>query len=302
MNHAVPKQLVETMAIRARRMHYYLWHEVRDNWVNYPKDLQEELRKAGWEPPRPAQDESGAPVVTNDSGEDFLYMNRQTIRYANKVLKRAVDPDYPRVEGWLEIPPPDDPDFPVPAPWFDPAEFPVVTRFTARAKTDLTYEKYLAPGERMLTDPGFLRDISLGTLGAVIDATVQPTVKRRWSAVPGGRRPEPGPEVETIPVEWDDPRYDYLADFYSMQVNPVYWKFYGWVDDRIENWKVVHGVFGGITGDDFWKGTWMGKIPKAGEGAPAGLHERLEDPVVASEHAAESEKLLLTIGRSVASS
>ncbi|WP_151898904.1 Tat pathway signal protein [Nitrosospira lacus] len=297
MTPPVPEQLVDAMAARACRMHYYLWHEIRDNWVNYPKDLQDELRKAGWEPPRPALDENGEPFVDNGSGEDYLYMHRQTIQYANKILARAGDPNYRRIEGWLEIPSPDDPDFPVPAPWFDPGEFPVVIQFMTRSKTELTFQKYLKPWENMFTDPGFLKDISLGMLGALIHTTVHDTVKRRWSAVPGARRPEPGPEVETIPVEWDDPRYNYLPDFYSMQVNPVYWKFYGWVDDRIESWKVVHCIFG----SNFWQGKWMGKIPDAGEGAPAGLYERLEDPAVANTHAAETEHLLLTIGRRLAS-
>ena len=291
-----PKQLIDTVATRARRMHNYLWHEVRDNWVTYPKDLQEELRNGGWEPPRPAQDERGEPVPTNGSGEDFLYMHRQTVRYANKILAQAGDTNYPRIEGWLQIPAPDDPDFPVPAAWFDPAEFAITTRYTIASKADAIFPKYIEPWESMFTDPRFLKDISLGTLGALIYWTIHNIVKRRWSS-PAGKRPEPGLDVETIPVEWDDPRYNYLGDPYSMQLNPVYWKFWGWVDDRIENWKVVHGIFG----NDFCENRWMGKMPDAGEGAPAGLHERLEDAEVASRHAAEDERMLLTIGRSFAS-
>ena len=80
-----------------------------------------------------------------------------------------------------------------------------------------------------------------------------------------------------------------------MQVNPVYWKFCGWVDDRVEYWKTANGVFG----NDFWKGTWMGKMPDAGKEAPTGLYERLEDPVIASQHSAEIEQLILTMGRSI---
>ncbi len=296
MTATIPKLVLDKMAIRARRMHNYLWHEVRDNWSTYPKDVREKLREAGWEPPRPAQNETGDPLLTNESGEDFLYMHRQTLQYANKILAGAGDPHQPRIEGWVEIPSPDDPDFPVPASWFDPAEFPVITRFTMRSKTDLTYEKYLKPWESMLMDPGFLKDISLGMLGALIHSTVHDTVRHRCAAVPGGRRPEPGIDGDTIPDAWDDPRYDYLGDTYSMQVNPVYWKLCGWIDERIYNWQVSHCLFG----SDFWKGKWMGKIPDAEAGAPAGLHERLEDPKVANHHTAETEQILLTIGRSVA--
>ena len=111
------------------------------------------------------------------------------------------------------------------------------------------------------------------------------------SVVPGGKRPEPGIDAEEkIPVEWDDPRYDYLGDAYSMQVNPGYWKFCGWVDDRVEYWKTVNGVSETIPR----KGTRMGKMPDAGKEAPTGLYERLEDPVIASKHSAEIEQLILT--------
>jgi hypothetical protein len=289
---SLPTQLVDRMASRPYRMHNYLWHEVRTNWPTYPKTVQRKLRQAGWEPPRPAVDERGLPNATNDSGEDYLYMHRELILYANGILAEVGDPDYPRIEGWVELPPPGDPDFPVPPPWFDPQEFPVITEFIARSKSDVAFQKNLKSWEGTFTDPGFLSAVSLGTLGALIEHSLYPGVKRRWSAVPGGRRPDPGPtEAEAIPIEWDDPRYDYLADPYSMQVNPAYWKFYGWVDDRIEDWKLVNGVFG----NGFWKASWVGKMPEAAEGAPSGLYERLEDSEVANQHAKEIEQMLMTI-------
>ena len=43
----------------------------------------------------------------------------------------------------------------------------------------------------------------------------------------------------------------------------------------------------------------MGKMPDAGKEAPTGLYERLEDPVIASQHSAEIEQLILTMGRSI---
>lgn len=39
---------------------------------------------------------------------------------------------------------------------------------------------------------------------------------------------------------WGDPKYDYLGDFYSSHVNPLFWKLHGWVDDRIEDWFNTH--------------------------------------------------------------
>ena len=39
---------------------------------------------------------------------------------------------------------------------------------------------------------------------------------------------------------WDDPKYDYLGEFYSSHVNPLFWRLHGWVDDRIEDWFNAH--------------------------------------------------------------
>lgn len=41
---------------------------------------------------------------------------------------------------------------------------------------------------------------------------------------------------------WDDPRYDFLGEFYSSHVNPLFWRLHGWVDDRIEDWYKTHGA------------------------------------------------------------
>ena len=43
-----------------------------------------------------------------------------------------------------------------------------------------------------------------------------------------------------IDKKWDDEKYDYLGDFHSSHVNPIFWKLHGWVDDCIEFWYDVH--------------------------------------------------------------
>ena len=40
--------------------------------------------------------------------------------------------------------------------------------------------------------------------------------------------------------KWDDPKYDYLGDFHSSHVNPMFWRLHGWVNDRIEDWYNAH--------------------------------------------------------------
>ena len=239
-------------------MHNLLWREIRRYWNQYPKDVQDKIRELGWEPPRPSADENERPIIDNNAGEDFFYTNRQLIRRVNRILTEVNDPDYPRVEGWVRLPGPGDPDFPVPAPWFDPGSPAVVNRYIVRIKSDVVFDKHFRTWERTFSNPTFLRSISLGTFGALVDYYLVNAFRRRWAEAPGAMRPAVDPAAAaTIGAEWDDVRYDFLSDYYSMHVNPIYWRFAGWVDDRLEEWKYANGVFG----DDFWTGTWAGILP-----------------------------------------
>ena len=66
----------------------------------------------------------------------------------------------------------------------------------------------------------------------------------RWSAPP--RDPETnallplGRPDEDISDRWDNPKYDWLGEFYSSHVNPIFWRLHGWIDDRIEDWASAH--------------------------------------------------------------
>jgi hypothetical protein len=116
----------------------------------------------------------------------------------------------------------------------------------------------------------------------------------RWAASPAGFRPDPGPaQGHTIDPLWDDPRYDHLADTYSSHVNPVFWSLHGWVDDRIEDWKTANGVYGNA----FWKGTWVGKMPRVEQRAaeePSVEAAMPEQPLdkVRTEQLAHSEPMI----------
>src|SRR3569833_2325751 len=114
-DHPIPGEVAEMMAKREHRMHHWLWHEVRNNWYQYPRDIQQKIDDLGWKPPRPVLDESGNPNLENDSGEDFFYMHRQMIADVNSTLAQVNDPNYSRVQGWLVPPPPDDGRYPVPS-------------------------------------------------------------------------------------------------------------------------------------------------------------------------------------------
>lgn len=302
-DHPLPREVSEMMAKREHRMHHWLWHEVRNNWHQYPRDIQQKIDELGWKPPRPVRDESGNPNLENDSGEDFLYMHRQMIADVNAILAQVGDPNYPRVQGWLVPPGPGDSSYPVPAAWFDPSsqaanQLPFST--LERIKSDVFYEKRFRFWQKTFRDPAFLRSVTLGALGVMIEMTIHNAMHMRWAASPGSMRPDPTApsgdvdptKGEAIGVEWDDPRYDFLQDTYSSQVNPIFWKLHGWIDDRIEEWKIANGVFG----NNFWKGKWVGKMPGHEEGAH--VHALIEDPKHAAPHLNEMQQVTNLIAKS----
>jgi hypothetical protein len=64
----------------------------------------------------------------------------------------------------------------------------------------------------------------------------------RWSSI--SRDPKTGDpalrEDFDFDDKWDDPKYDYLGDFHSSHVNPLFWRLHGWVDERMEDWFNAH--------------------------------------------------------------
>lgn len=298
-DHPLPKEVIETMAKREHRMHHWLWHEVRNNWHLYPRDIQQKIDELGWKPPRPVLDESGNPNLENDSGEDFFYMHRQMIADVNAILTRVGDPNYLQVQGWLVPPPPGDPSYPVPPAWFDPSnQAQVPFSNLERIKSDVFYEKRFRFWQDAFTDPVFLRSVTLGQLGVIIEMTIHNTMHMRWAASSGSSRPDPlqatgdvdPTKGEMIDLKWDDPKYDYLGDTYSSHVNPIFWKLHGWIDDRVAGWKLANGVFG----DNFWKGTWVGKMPGREQGAT--VHALIERH--AEHHLAELHQVASLIAQS----
>jgi hypothetical protein len=245
-------------------------------------------------------DVTGNPDVKSDSGEDFLYMHRQMIGDVNAILSQVGDSNYPRVQGWTIPPAPDDQSYPVPPAWFDPgAQEQTPFASLERTKSDVFYQKRFRFWQRAFTDPTALRGMTLGALGITIEMTIHNAMHMRWSAFPGSIRPDPlqgTGEIdptggETIGTEWDNPRYNFLGDTYSSHVNPIFWKLHGWIDDRIEDWKIANSVFG----NDFWKGKWIGKMP--GHEAGASVHALLQDPQHAGPHLSEVQQVAKLIAQ-----
>jgi hypothetical protein len=242
------------------RFHHYLWHSARNGWLSYDAEEQEAYRRLGYEPPRPALDRDRKVDLANDSGEDFLYMHRRMIEHVNERLEALGDPAYPRVQGWAEIPQPDDPDYPVPARTPDGGE--------GDLKSDAFYSNRLARFEQRYRDPEFLSTVGVGELGARIEFTVHNWMHGRWSEPLTDARPDADPRnPSAIDSRWDDISYDWLGDFYSSHVHSTFWRLHGWVDDRIDDWARANGLTRPIE----WKGTWEGPSHDPGHGPHRGI-------------------------------
>lgn len=259
----VPDGIKRMMATREWRMHHYLWHEVRNGWWLFDEATRNAIQQLGWTPPRPARTKPDAggnssPDLTNDSGEDFLYMHRQMIQTVNAELAKIGDKKYPRVAGWKSVPKPHDASYPVPPAWKTGS--PDLDSYLVDVKSDATFKSSFQPWQKTYTDRGTLAGWSLGELGARLEFTIHNQMHMRWCSKPAdGMRPDVDvAHPNTIDTKWDAVTYDWLGDTYSSHVNSVFWKVHGWVDSRIEDWKKAHGLK-----EITWKGKWVGKAPAA---------------------------------------
>ncbi len=270
MSNKLPRHIITMMASHDHRLHHYLWHQVRNSWWLYSDSERNQIRQLGWEPPRPAYVRNSNPRqldVSNNSGEDFLYMHRVMIASVNQRLREIGDATYPKVEGWKSIPTPNDSEYPVPPTWETGDQG--LNDYLRNVKSDDFYNQRIKPLETQFTDKGYLKTVSLGELGARLEFTIHNWLHMRFCSQIDEIRPDPDEFSTNIDPKWDDPNYDWLGDTYSSHVHPTFWKLHGWVDDRIEDWKVANNVVGEIQ----WIGKWLGDMP--GHPAPHSLHSIL---------------------------
>ncbi len=256
---ALPKPVIDAMADRAVRLHHLLWHTARDDWAIMTPEQQEVLRHHGWEPPRPSISAPPRAIeLENGSGEDFLFMHREMIAAVNDILAELGDPQHVRVEGWPTVPALEDSEYPVPPPFDVPIGVLVTTEDIRGAKSPESFAQ-IRDWESKFTDPARLRGMSLGRLGALVEYTIHNTMHLRWSAEMPGYRPDK--DYFNVDPRWDDAGYDWMADFYSSHVNPIFWKLHGWVDARIDDWMAANELTGAVP--------WSFDPPWSG---PAGHH------------------------------
>jgi len=259
-------EVVAMLSERVHRLRHTVWHTVRGDWQS-PKMTaadRDRLKKLGWYLTDPPFRPDNVLDLTNGAGEDFLYMHRRMIRMVHDVYDAA---GKPRPSAWAQLPPANAPQFAY-KEVSNPANPAVKTyvydsdssgvmvppptaaflaqvggvpffRFnkTARGLTNLM--RNLATS---LRNPRVVSQLTLGAYGNLIEFTIHNWMHMRWATL--SRDPKSGvPTVRgdyEIDAKWDAAENDYLGDFHSSHVNPIFWKLHGWVDDCIAVWQAAH--------------------------------------------------------------
>lgn len=213
----LPTAVKRMLAREEVRAHHHLWHYVRGRprWNELPEASRDQLRAAGWAPPR-FEDEPGG-------GLDFLFMHRRMIDMVDQALAHANDPSWPRVQGWDPIPwAEDDPDWPVPD-WPDAHPGAADAR---RPASVASMRRAVAEGFR---NAKWLSERTLDEVGTTLEFSIHAWMHLRWS----------GP----APADTDslDPSNNWLFVPWSSHVNPAFWKLHGWIDATITEWEKATG-------------------------------------------------------------
>lgn len=283
---------IEMLASRLHRLHHTVWHTVRGVWWDPLNDSDRaQIAALNWNLERPPFDKTGALDLSEGAGEDFLFMHRRMIAMVRDIYRAT---GKPAPAGWTELPVPASPQFAYVAVddsndarlktyrydssasgfMVPPAsdEYLISNSTGTYLKSPEYFSAVMRPLARLFTRPTYLATLSLGALGNLLEFTIHNQMHMRWTAAP--RAPETGmvvseEEMEKNPMwkdpKWDVPKNDYLGDFHSSHVNPVFWRLHGWVDDRIEDWyraqeslrpgAVKRRTFKGV--EWFDKGDWV---------------------------------------------
>lgn len=271
---ALIPEAITMLADRVHRLRHTVWHTLRGNWHSdkMTDADRDRLKKLGWELKDPPFRADGTLDLTNGAGEDFLYMHRRMICMVREVYDKA---GKPHPKSWIQLPPFNAPQFaykeavdpadpklktfvydpdtsgvmvPPPTAAFlqqvqDPGTGAInpFFRFSKTARGLATLIRNLATN---LRNPRVLSQLTLGAYGNLLEFTVHNWMHMRWASAqprdPQTGKPVVRGEYDIDPKKWDILEYDYLGDFHSSHVNPIFWKLHGWVDDSIGVWHAAH--------------------------------------------------------------
>ncbi len=249
---------VTMLAGKWHRLWHAVWHTLRGEWPNFRREeTRTKIRGLGWEvvrPPRKMRTDGNNLILDNGAGEDFLFMHRWMMKMVREdYVRQGLAPP----ASWKKLPPADIAQI-VYSPAKNPSGAVIFTKDVAASgnmvpstgdwvKTPDYFASVMRQWETTYTSPSVLASLSLGALGNLLEFTIHNAMHNRWMTP--ARDPDTG-EIIIDPEtgepgerpsfdfsdKWSSPKYDYLGEFYSSHVNPVFWRLHGWVDDRIEDW------------------------------------------------------------------
>ncbi|PIB42930.1 PvdJ/PvdD/PvdP-like protein [Pseudomonas sp. 2822-15] len=237
------------------RLFHQLWHATRDQWHKLSEEKRDALRGIGWQPgPRGQErDARGKRKDRNGSGIDFFFMHRHMLGTARSLQELPSWPQFPEPQPALErdrlgfLRYFDNHDgFALPPCWSAPDDSDY-TQWVSDIKAAETYHSNFQVWESQYRDPRYLAKLTLGQLGSEMELGLHDWLHMRWASVP--RDPSNGAPVPfardpaDFAARWYAPENDFLGDPFSSHVNPVFWHFHGWIDDRIEDWFRAHERF-----------------------------------------------------------
>jgi hypothetical protein len=237
------------------RLFHQLWHASRDKWHTLPEDKRDALRGIGWQPgPRGLErDARGPRKDRNASGIDFFFMHRHMLGAARALQDLPSWPGFPQPQpellrdrlGFARYFDNHD-GFALPPCWLAPGDADY-TQWVSDIKTAETYHSNFQVWESQYRDPRYLAKLTLGQFGSEIELGLHDWLHMRWASVP--RDPSNGAPVPyardpaDFSARWYEAENDFLGDPFSSHVNPVFWHFHGWIDDRLEDWFQAHQRF-----------------------------------------------------------
>lgn len=237
------------------RLFHQLWHASRDQWHKLPEDKRNALRGIGWQPgPRDNErDARGPRKDRNGSGIDFFFMHRHMLGTARSLQDLPSWPRFPQPQPELERDRQgfaryfDNHDgFALPPTWTASGDE-QYSQWVSDIKAAETYHSNFQVWESQYRDPRYLAKLTLGQFGSEVELGLHDWLHMRWASVP--RDPSNGAPVPfardpaDFAARWYEPENDFLGDPFSSHVNPVFWHFHGWIDDRLEDWFRAHQRF-----------------------------------------------------------
>jgi hypothetical protein len=234
------------------RLFHQLWHATRDKWHTLPPTKQNALRGLGWQPgPRERErDARGPRKHRNGSGVDFLYMHRHMLIQARTLQSLPSWQRFPLPQPSVEADRQgfaryhDNHDgYRVPPAWQAPGDQ-AYGQWVGAIKAGETFCSNFQVWESQYQDPVYLSRLSLGAFGSELEMNLHDWLHMCWATVP--RDPSNGAPVpfardpSDFAARWFARENDFLGDPFSSHVNPVFWGFHGWIDDRIDDWFRAH--------------------------------------------------------------